>query len=574
MDPRVPAPLGYTQIVNDICVELDAEGALTMSEVNERLCTLAKSDPADKTLLALADASDYFLTGEGEQHPLAFGPYAPMWMVPDGNGSVRASATPLDRVSDEILNLWKDCADSPGMHPLVRSRLADLLWVRSYDGPGRWFQVAIDAYVELATTDAEILDREAGLARAVDICKESGHGHLLPSPLDALSGLVRDALTQGGLFGVVARALQVLVDNGHPCAQLLDDAAAEHGVDPYEANVVLALKKQASQDATEKQTLDRQRVQAFEDAADSSAGILRLSRLEQARAIARDAGLLQEANRLSGLMERTDIEGDLETIEATVEVDPEMVQEFVKDLVGDDSLTGALQRFGREQAVEDPASSREAVAEHSRKSPLLSMITVLRVGDGNTVTKIPSSSPMRADHDLGQYDAESIQMFAHMCGKPVLDALQQQYQPALEAMTRHFEQAGLPGHLARRIALSYQHWTRKDFDSAVSVIGLVLEPAVRSVCSAVGITTTETRAHRGAEASIGGVRALGPLLEDLGARLSPAHARYLVAALVDRHSLNLRNSLAHGLLEELVEAQYIVLFHLACLLGAISEALQ
>ena len=110
-----------------------------------------------------------------------------------------------------------------------------------------------------------------------------------------------------------------------------------------------------------------------------------------------------------------------------------MVQEFVKDLVGDDSLTGALQRFGREQAVEDPASSREAVAERSRKSPLLSMITVLRVGDGNTVTKIPSGSPMRADHDLGQYDAESIQMFAHMCGKPVLDALQQQYQPTLEA---------------------------------------------------------------------------------------------------------------------------------------------
>ena len=70
----------------------------------------------------------------------------------------------------------------------------------------------------------------------------------------------------------------------------------------------------------------------------------------------------------------------------------------------------------------------------------------------------------------------------------------------------------------------------------------------------------------------GGVRALRPLLDELGARLPPAMTRYLIAVLVDTYALNLRNRLAHGLVDELDEALYVVLFHAACVLAAVSEA--
>ena len=70
----------------------------------------------------------------------------------------------------------------------------------------------------------------------------------------------------------------------------------------------------------------------------------------------------------------------------------------------------------------------------------------------------------------------------------------------------------------------------------------------------------------------GGVHALRPLLDELGARLPPAMTRYPIAVLVDTYALNLRNRLAHGLVDELDEALYVVLFHAACVLAAVSEA--
>ena len=56
----------------------------------------------------------------------------------------------------------------------------------------------------------------------------------------------------------------------------------------------------------------------------------------------------------------------------------------------------------------------------------------------------------------------------------------------------------------------------------------VLEPAVRGVCSAAGITTTETRVRSSGKLPTGGVRALRPLLDELGAQLPPAMTRYLI----------------------------------------------
>ena len=40
-------------------------------------------------------------------------------------------------------------------------------------GSGRWFIVAGESYLGLATTSAEVVERVSGLCRAVAICKES-----------------------------------------------------------------------------------------------------------------------------------------------------------------------------------------------------------------------------------------------------------------------------------------------------------------------------------------------------------------------------------------------------------------
>ena len=567
-----PPASRYTRLVNDVCAELGAEDQLQMTKVNDRICDLAQAEPEDAVLRALANASDYAHVGEDRSPQGAYGPYTPMLVIHESAGRARTSAPPLGQVGVETLEIWKSCALDADLHPLVRSRLADLLWARRHDSSGRWFEVAINEYVALAATSAEFLDREAGLARAANICAESGHPGLLPPVLDRLSALVRDALARGGLFGVVGRSLQVLVDNKHPCAELLDDAEQQHGTDPHNLDVVLLLKRQASQSLDEQRILDHQRVQAFAGAADAAVGLLRLAHLERARSIAREAGLNGEVERLSGMMERTSIEGDFQRVEASVKIDKQAVDDFIADTLGSGGLADALRRLGRTQMVADPDQATEAVAAAAQAAPLMSLCTVLSVGDGGAVTEIPSGTSERLAYALGHDAAMSIQMYTHLFGKPVLDALQRQHNPTAEAIANHFASTGIPGHLARRVGLSYTHWASGDFESAVSVLWPVLEPAVRGVCSAAGITTTETRVRSSGELPTGGVRALRPLLDELGAQLPPAMTRCLIAVLVDMYALNLRNRLAHGLVDELDEALYVVLLHTACVLAVIWEA--
>ena len=559
----------YTAAINAACEGIAASGSsVRLHHVHDHLHQIADTSPDDAAWKHLAEACAYSLGV-----PLTAdsgGPYAPELELRDGEQWL-IYPPHLATHDNSVLATWQLCAADDALWPLVRARLADLLWVRKASQPPLWHKIAVDSYRAAASDpQLEMVDSEEGLRRAVRIATESNQD--TGDALTALADLAEEALARGGLFGVVARALQVLVDNEYPCAQLLDDAAQQHDSDPHECNIVLLLKRQASQSIDDQRILDHQRVQAFAGAADAAVGLLRLAHLEQARSIAREAGLNQEAERLSGLMERTSLEGDLQRVEASVKIDKQAVDDFIADTLGCGGFADALRRLGRTQMVADPNQATEAVAAAAQAAPLMSLCTVLSVGDGGAVTEIPSGTSERLDYELGHHAAMSIQMYTHLFGKPVLDALQRQHNPTAEAIANHFASTGIPGHLARRVGSSYTHWASGDFESAVSVLWPVLEPAVRGVCSAAGITTTETRVRSSGKLPTGGVRALRPLLDELGAQLPPAMSRYLVAVLVDIHALNLRNRLAHGLVDELDEALYVVLFHAACVLAAVSEA--
>ena len=559
----------YTAAINAACEGIAASGSsVRLHHVHDHLHQIADTSPDDAAWKHLAEACAYSLGV-----PLTVdsgGPYAPELELRDGDQWLIYPPHLATR-DNSVLATWQLCAADDALYPLVRARLADLLWVRKASQPPLWHQIAVDGYLAAASDpQLEMVDREEGLRRAVQIATEANQD--TADALTALANLAGEALVRGGLFGVVARSLQVLVDNEYPCAELLDDAEQQHGTDPHNLDVVLLLKRQASQSLDEQRILDQQRVQAFAGAADAAVGLLRLAHLERARSIAREAGLNREVERLSGMMERTSIEGDFQRVEASVKIDKQAVDDFIADTLGSGGLADALRRLGRTQMVADPDQATEAVAAAAQAAPLMSLCTVLSVGDGGAVTEIPSGTSERLADALGRDAAMSIQMYTHLFGKPVLDALQRQHNPTAEAIANHFASTGIPGHLARRVGLSYTHWASGDFESAVSVLWPVLEPAVRGVCSAAGITTTETRVRSSGRLPTGGVHALRPLLDDLGAQLPPAMTRYLIAVLVDMYALNLRNRLAHGLVDELDEALYVVLLHTACVLAVISEA--
>ncbi len=565
----------YTQTVNAICADL-AQGpdrSLRIGKVHDRLHELAKIEPLDPTLQAISNACAYILRDDGHESPFAYGCYAPMVVLPQDDGA-QVYPTPLDRVADDVLDVWIDCARDESLHPLVRSRLADLLWVRRHDQQSQWFKVAVESYEALASTEAEVLDREAGLRRAVEICKESNHPALMNNPIKALRGLARGSLDDtANKYGVVARALRALVDSEHPCSDLIEDAVERFGDDPFRMSQLCEIAIGASQDDDEKTRLRLEQIRAHTDAATQSSGLLRLSHLEDARSIARQADLGDEERRIAVMIEQTDLDDEWHTSEVSIEVNMDEVRSYAEAVVGDDDLSAALQRFGRIIPIGDPDETRALLAKLANEHPLQFLFPLIDIGPDNSVTRIPSGHPIREDVEVGRHDARAIDLFAYLRGKLVLDGIDERYEPGIQTLTDCFTCVAFPEGLATRVAVSYGHWKNADYISAVSVLVLTLEGAVRRICRQAGFNTTEATRTRVGEVPLGQVRSLGSLITDLRDVFGPVHARYLEASLVDRWSLNLRNSLAHVFAEEITEPQYVVLFHIACVLSVMSLAL-
>ena len=574
MPEQHPNPSRHTQTINAVCADLgvDPERRLTITTVERLLYGLANNEPEDVTLRALAEACAYRSHPEGHDSPFACGPYVPM--IPPAEDGVPGYPAPLNVVEDDGLAVWVEFARDGSLHPLVRARLADLLWARRQAPQQEWFTTAIESYVDLETTDVEIFELVDGLSRAADICKESSHLDLMVKPLDALSRLVRAALdADDGPYGVVVRALRTLADNGHPCTGLIDEAIRKYGDVPYLRADLCMVAISAASDEDEKRRLHLQRVRAFIEAADQSSGLLRVHHLQAARAVARSAKLAEEESRIAAMIENTDMEGEWHTFETDITLDMNPLRSEAEAIVGDDDLLSALLRFARRVPTGDPEETKTVLAALASESVVEALATKMVVGPENIVTQVTSDDPLRFDVDRGEYDAHAIGLFAATSGRLAVDGLHERYQPDTQMLVDCFTSTAVPPDLARRIAVSYQHWRNSDHTSAVSVIVLTIEPIVRRICREVGIHTTEARPRRARATPIGRVRSLGPLIEDLEVHIGPRLARYLQASLVDEWSTNLRDILCHGLKEDLTEDQYIVLFHVACVLRLISEVL-
>ena len=416
MPEQHPNPNQYAQTINSVCADLggDPERRLTIRDVERRLFGLAKDEPEDATLRALTEACAYRSHPEGHDSPFACGPYAPM--IPPHEDGGPGYPAPLREVEDEVLALWVEFARDESLHPLMRARLADLLWARRHTPPQEWFTTAVKSYVDLEATDVEILEMVDGLSRAVDICKESSHLDLTVGPLEALSRLARDTLdTDDGPYGAVVGALRTLAGNDHPCTDLIDDAIARYGDVPFRVADLCEIAIRATSDGHQKRRLNRQRVRAFIEAADRSSGLLRLTHLQAARAIARSAELAEEEHQIAAMIENTDMEGEWHTFETDITLDMNALRSEADLVVGDGvgvvaahDLLSALLRFAKRVPTGDPEETESVLAALASQHPMHALATKMVVGPENIVTQITSDDPLRLCVDRGEYDERAI----------------------------------------------------------------------------------------------------------------------------------------------------------------------
>ncbi len=582
----------------EICRVLASDGGrrFTVDRVHDVLHSAWKeSGEQDHELQSLAIAFGYFmdnsewyrsaLVDAEDGQPLSEGPFGPMFEMrnPDGDGWGHFPPA-LRRLPDDVLDIWVEYACQSALHPLLRSRLADLLWVRKYDQQRhRWHEIAVGAYVDLVREqDVQVLEREKGVIRAVNLARESKQTGLEKSAWDALNDLVSILLVEEGeCYGPVGRCLSHLAARKQPCRALVDQAISKYRTDPHKHMQLWCIKAQAEDLEADPMQCIIEAINILVADADSSPGLRQLSLLRDAASLARDQGLHDVARDLDARIARVNLEDDLIRVEHEVEISHEEVEAVVNEVIGDaESLSDALLAFGRQMPIETEEQNRQNVTNQVDETPLqylVGRIEIDSVGDQITTSDAPSiRDPDFMDREVRRLERQQIDVFAWLVGCNVLREIDRRYSPTLEALAEHFRCAWISDDLARRIAKSFLHWREGDQDSAVSVVVLTVEAAIRKLAESIDVTVTQTKPGPGGSA-VGEAATLGVLLNRIASQPAFAEAqlipRYLDSALTHRWSMNLRNLLAHSL-TNLTEPQYVVLLHIVCLLRWLAEHAQ
>lgn len=590
------APL-HVVVLNKICPDLASatDDRLTVSGVHEELHTLWKeSDETDEELRSLAAATGYLMDNREDYRsllddaedglPLSEGPFGPMFeMRNPESGDWTAFPDALRRTPEPMRAVWAKYAQEEALHPLLRARLADLLWVLRHDKQHQWHTKAVSAYVETVDeSDVEVLEQEAAVIRAVNISRESNQAE--EPAWEALRLLVERILDneEQDAYGSVARCLDHLVAHKQPGGDLLDQAIHKYCSDPHRHSQLWQIKANAASTAADRNVCIVESIRILVEDANSSPGLRQLSLLKDAWGIANKANLHEVMADLEAQIARVDLESDMHTIETEFEIPEGAIAAEVDEMFtrNGDSLLDALLAFGRTMPMGSLEENQEELQRRMEATPLqflIGRIETSPVEDQTAATRLPPPMYDQRARDIHvrKIEGDQIQLFVYFTGCGFLRELNDRHAPSIEELEQSFECVFITPNVAKRIALSFRHWSNGDQNSAVSVIVLTIEAIVRAFAAHIGITLTQTR-HTSDGPHIGEAITLSKLLEALADHpllaQVPDIPRYLQSVLTDRWSLNLRNLIAHSL-TNLTEPQYAALFHVVCLMRGIADNL-
>ena len=577
------------------CTELaTAENdRLTAGDIHRALHRRWKETEDDDELRALAVAFEYLmenrkgyrssLNDAEDGQPLSEGPFGPMFELKNSENEWIFSPPAPRRLPTATLDTWVKYAQEPALHPLLRARLADLLWVRKHEQQHRWHEIAVRAYIELVDhSEIQVLERESAVIRAVNLSRESRQTSLEQSAWYALNCFVAMLLEEDGShYGPLARCLDHMATHGQPCDELVDRAISRYASTPHSHMQLWQIKARAARSQADRERCIIEAVNILVADANSSPGLRQLALLRDAWALASQEGLSELMSDLEARIARVDVEGDFTTFEAETTVTQEEIEGMLQEIIGDaNDLPGALIAFGRNIPIQtEERNQQEALAliEAAPIQHLARRMNIATVADQIAVTDMPSSQePASMEIEVRQIERQQIEISALLVGCNFLQEMDRRYAPTLETLVEHFCCVLISEDLATRIAKSFLHWRQGDHDSAVSVIILTIEAVIRRLAGAIDITVTQIK-PRSDRQRVGEAITLGKLLEGIADHPVfenvPIIPRYLDSALTNRWSLNLRNLLTHSL-TSLTEEQYAVLFHIVCLLRCLADNFQ
>ena len=491
-----------------------------------------------------------------------------------GDGSVPFDLTqkyphptlPRD-LPDAIADVWRVLGRDASLHPALQARMADLMWARNDRTDGmRWFEVAVDAYVQLSERDDwHILDRCMGLRRAVNIAAMTPGAGLMDRCDSAAQQMIRASLSQGdGQFGIVYPLLAALVSHKRDVGNLLDNAIDMYRADPEKHNDLLELLAAAQPDASA--DVARRQITAFEQRAMNDSGFGQMRYLRRALDVANRHGDRNAVDRLLALIERVDVSANVRTETFQQEIDAAEVEAFAEQFAVGGGLAAEIAAWAGYCPLEDESTALASAQAAIDQYVHLQLVPQVVYDENGSVRDFHPGTEEQLRHVMHQNDSLQLQMLGSLFGRESLRGIIERNADELDDLENLIQCPWINDDEADRIANALRRWHSGELNqNDVRLLTLCVESVIRSLLKTIGVRTTQL-APRGSPGSIEPL-ALGGLL-NAWQDLPPRWARYFRLALLELDGLKIRNSVGHAADRRMNSAgAFVVLFHILCFLG-------
>ena len=442
---------------------------------------------------------------------------------------------------------------------------------------------AVDAYLELATTGSELQDgaedkgwvpyaRAECLRRALSLARELKQRDRLPGVCAAIEAAATTAVAHHsvGTAMLLLRTLAHLPPNLRPpsLVRMLDDASTRFGDSVWHFTAIGELRVLLAASPGERRAIRDEQLDHLVADAKAQTGIGRPVALQKSTEFAHQNDLkdrLPEIRREMDAITRESL--DLKEISVEVEVPQALVDQFIQSLAAPDTFAESLERFafpGGSSPSGDHEKNLERVRQSRRDTPLHFLVTQIVLDDeGRPVTK--ASDDAAADRlELLRQEGSEISVWSYVAAMALDAILAKHGQPTEAQLVQFLTRGVMSPRAALTIARAFAHYFRKDYEASAHVALPQVEATVRELCKQSGIPVSREPVRDN-----GGGAGLGTLLHALDEEklLEKSWIRYLTTALTEPASLNLRNRIAHGLVQEVTREYALVILHIACCLS-------
>lgn len=541
-------------------------------EIAEAISTARKNkgDLSEEEFRALlAEHSAFFFIESHDESSMWGSYFAPMAEFSGADGSTLLSPD-VAELDDQTLEHWRERARS-AKNPMMRARYADLVWEfgRRLGDAKRDYScalIAMEAYVEAANKQLYTYSIEGvrWIVRALNIATATNNKDSARAAADALFSLVasEQSLRNMGIWvapfdylhdkkGLLTpeQSAKIIADLEDILARTSVPNPEKNEFDPFSAQAAaerLAQYYRRQGAKAEVERVVKSYGGAFEFLAKEASPMLAMAWLQPVIERYEQENLKADAERVQILAAEkgANIASDIKTYSAEVEIDAEKIEAEIESLIEGNEFDKVMMRVA-DRFIPKTKFARRLVEDRKKAAPLLSMLkSVIVRSDGQPEAIIdPDDEEGTLHYQINQYMAFGQSILHHS-----LKRLFEKFSTSAEDVVNFVYQS--PIFLESRRALlqsGVQAYFDGDFIKAIHVLVPQVEDTLRSMAAKSGIPVYKT--VRGAS-GITDVKSMNNILEDQRLRnmLTEDLWRYLTVLYIDRRGLNLRNDLAHGLM--------------------------